>query len=88
MLLETCLEDSPKLIQEARDAVANGDFVTARRCGHSLKSSFGVVGAASAAAESEKLEFTESDDPVAFNQAIAAVDAAFRVVVSASDRSG
>jgi HPt (histidine-containing phosphotransfer) domain-containing protein len=88
ILLDTCLEDSPKLIEEARDAVANGDFVSARRSGHSLKSSFGVVGAAVAAAESEKLEFIESDDLDAFKEAIAAVDAAFRAVVAASDQNG
>lgn len=78
LLQETCVEESPKLIQAARDAVAKDDFTSARRCGHSLKSSFGVVGAAVAASHSEKLEFIDSDDVEAFRQAIDSIDVAFR----------
>ena len=86
LLLETCLEESPRLIQDARDAVAGGDFVVARRCGHSLKSSFGVVGAAVAAAAAEKLEFIELDDRSAFDQAISSVAAALQQLTEQANR--
>ena len=78
ILLETCVEETPKLIQEAREAVTKNDFVTARRCGHSLKSSFGVIGALDAAAESEKLEFSQSDDADVIRKAIDVVDQAYK----------
>lgn len=81
MLMDTCLEESPKIIQEAKDLISQGDLVGARRCGHSLKSSFGVVGAMVASAEAQKLEFTETDEPTELETAINSVEAAFNQLV-------
>ena len=60
IIFETCLEESPKILEEAKRAISQRDFATARRCGHSLKSSFGAIGATRAAEASEVLEFIES----------------------------
>ena len=62
ILQSTCLEEAPKIILDAKTAVDNGDFELARRCGHSLKSSFAAIGAAAASAQSEALEFSESEN--------------------------
>jgi HPt (histidine-containing phosphotransfer) domain-containing protein len=70
VILETCIEESPKILDEARRALANRDFKTARRCGHSLKSSFGAIGATKAAEASEVLEFLQSEDAKTYAEAV------------------
>ncbi len=78
LLRSTCLEETPHLIASARNAVNNRDWTAARRCGHSLKSSFGAIGAKSAAAKSELLEFEESNDAHQISSAIESIEAAFQ----------
>ena len=78
ILMDTCLEESPKIIGEAREAISGDDLAAARRCGHSLKSSFGAVGAMKAAAASQNLEFLEGEDRDVFESAIEAVENAFQ----------
>ena len=81
VLLETCVADVPNLLQTARQSVASGDYVSARRCGHSLRTSFSNVGAMAAATASQRLEFcTEESEPV-FHAKIEAVEEAYRVLV-------
>ena len=77
-LQTTCLDESPELIESAKIAVKNSDWSAARRCGHSLKSSFGAIGAKLAAAKSEELEFINEDNPEKFEQAIEAVETALQ----------
>lgn len=77
ILLDTCIEEAPKMIAAAKTAIADSDWVVARRSGHSLKSSFGAIGAIAAAAKSKELEFTELDDQSAFESAIGEVESAF-----------
>ena len=82
LLQSTCIEEAPKLIAEARKAMGEKDWKTARRCGHSLKSSFGAVGASAAAEQSEVLELLETDDLGQFDDAINAIESAFRKFAS------
>ena len=77
VLYETCLEESPKIVEQAKLAIADSDFPTARRCGHSLRSGFGAVGAMEAAKACESLEFLESDNPEDYNRAIEKIEKAF-----------
>ena len=85
ILQETCLEEAPALLESARDAVHKSDWVTARRCGHSLKSSFGAIGAKAAAAKATELEFLESDKQGDFHNALDSLDEAYQQLV---DRIG
>ncbi len=82
LLLTTCIEDAPNIISSAKTAIAESDWGTARRSGHSLKSSFAAVGAMAASASSEKLEFEESDDAGSFSTAIASIEAAYDKLVA------
>ncbi len=77
VLFETCLEESPKIISEAKAAVEKNDFETARRCGHSLKSSFGVVGATKAADAAQILEFAKTEDADQYSRAVGEIEKAF-----------
>ncbi|QEG24517.1 ATP-binding protein [Mariniblastus fucicola] len=76
VLFETCMEESPKILEQAKQAIGQGDFVTTRRCGHSLRSSFGAIGATRAAAASEKLEFLESSDAEQYLNAVEEIELA------------
>ena len=80
IIFETCLEESPKILEEAKRAISQRDFATARRCGHSLKSSFGAIGATRAAEASEVLEFIESSQEQEFTQAIEQIQLALEEV--------
>ena len=79
VLLETCLEETPNIIQAAYDAINENNFEVARRSGHSLKSSFAAVGAMSASATSKELEFIETDDPDLFRGTLQQIESAFSV---------
>ncbi|MEM7454114.1 MAG: transporter substrate-binding domain-containing protein [Planctomycetota bacterium] len=85
VLLETCIDEVPQILERARDAVARADFVTARRNGHSLKSSFGSVGALDASEKSKALEFCESESADEFNDAIGGIEQAFHQMVFAAE---
>jgi HPt (histidine-containing phosphotransfer) domain-containing protein len=78
VLRETLLEEAPGMIADARLAIDTGDWVAARRCGHSMKSSFGAVGAMAASEMAKRLEFVESDDAGDFREAIESIDEEFR----------
>ena len=80
VIFETCIEESPKILDEAKQAISEGDFATARRCGHSLKSSFGAIGATRAAEASEVLEFLESTEAQEFTEAVEQIQLAFNDV--------
>ncbi|MBV6450102.1 MAG: histidine kinase [Anaerolineae bacterium] len=57
-LIDTCLEDAPKLVMELRAALAAQDSDSFRRAAHSLKSNaatFGALGVAELAKELETL---------------------------------
>ena len=78
ILRQTCLEETPKMIEEARNAVSSNDWSVARRSGHSMKSSFGAIGAMAAAARAKELEFVEADSTDQFNTAISNVEREFQ----------
>ncbi len=80
-LRETCLQEVPAILAQAREAIANNDLQTARRCGHSLKSGLRSIGAKSASAAAEQLEFA-SDDHHGLSEAVNAVERAFRELVA------
>ena len=82
ILFQTCLEETPAILAQARTAISSDDFVTARRCGHSLKSSFGAVGAVSASQLSEELEFCDSTRREDFEQRLGKVEAVFKRIVA------
>ena len=82
ILRQTCLEETPKMIEEARSAVASNEWSVARRTGHSMKSSFGAIGAMAAAARAKELEFVESDSIEQFRSAISNVEREFRRLAS------
>ena len=73
-----CLREAPKLIEAARDAVREADWVTARRQGHSLRSSFGAIGAKVAEERAHVLEHVEEDDANQFGAALDSLDTAYR----------
>jgi signal transduction histidine kinase/DNA-binding NarL/FixJ family response regulator len=74
LLLQACMIESPKIITRARQAVKESDFRTARRCGHSLRSSLAAVGAMQAAAKTERLEFCQSVESSDYFSAIDAIE--------------
>ena len=78
ILRKTCLEETPKMIQQAHDAVAERDWAVVRRTGHSMKSSFGAIGAMAAAAKARELELVDADSAKMFNLAIDNVQLEFQ----------
>ena len=78
ILRTTCLEETPKMLSEARSAIGGSDWATARRAGHSMKSSFGAIGAMAASASAKGLEFVDEDSAAAFETAIAAIEKEFQ----------
>jgi signal transduction histidine kinase/DNA-binding NarL/FixJ family response regulator/HPt (histidine-containing phosphotransfer) domain-containing protein len=77
ILLETCVEESPKITERAKDSVAAKDFEQARGCGHSLRSSFSNVGATLAADAARRLETCESENADDFLKAIVEVESEY-----------
>jgi HPt (histidine-containing phosphotransfer) domain-containing protein len=55
-LIDTFLEDSPKMIAEIKSAYASGDVEAFRRAAHSLKSNAATFGAQHLAALAKELE--------------------------------
>ncbi len=78
ILQTTCLDEARKLIAAARVAIENGDWETARQCGHSLKSGFGAIGAKAASAKSEYLEQLSTNESSQFKAALESVEHAFQ----------
>ena len=78
LLRSTCLQEAPNIIAQAKTAVAESDWKTARRSGHSLRSSFGAIGAMFASAKSAELEGVKQDDPDLFKAAIETVENALQ----------
>ena len=81
LLQETCLREAPNIIAQAKVAVSEQDWKTARRSGHSLRSSFSAVGAMAASAKSGEMEMVAEDDAGQFLSAIQAVELAFQQLV-------
>lgn len=81
LLRETCLQEAPNIIAHARAAVSEQDWKTARRSGHSLRSSFGAIGAKAASEKSGEMEMVAEDDAARFLAAIEAVELALELVV-------
>ena len=80
ILLDTCIEEAPKMLAEAKTAISERRFADARRVGHSLKSSFAAIGATAASAKSKELEFTEPDEVAPFESAIQAIELAYQAI--------
>ena len=81
VLRDTCLEESPQIIDSARAAIQRRDWDTARRNGHSLKTSFSAIGAIAAAESArtlESLESLESQDGREFEDALHLIQAAYQ----------
>jgi HPt (histidine-containing phosphotransfer) domain-containing protein len=78
LLRTTCLQEAPKIIAQARQAVTDSDWKTARRSGHSLRSSFRAIGALAASEESGQLEEVELDNPEDFIAAIEVIETAMQ----------
>lgn len=55
-LIDTFLEDAPKMISELRDALKSGDAEVFRRAAHSLKSNSATFGATHLSALAKELE--------------------------------
>ncbi len=81
ILYETCVEESPKIVDQAKQAIAQADYTTARRCGHSLRSSFGSIGAVEAAKACETLEFLESTKAEDYSGAVELIEKAFSKII-------
>ena len=77
ILFDTCIEESPKILVQAKEAIAERDFEAARRFGHSMRSSFGAIGATRAADASRVLEFLESDDAKLYEDAVEQIQRAY-----------
>lgn len=60
-LMETFLEDAPKLISELRAALQAGDADSFRRAAHSLKSNAATFGAAHLSQQAKELELIGKD---------------------------
>ena len=80
VIFETCIEESPKIVGQAKQAIAESDFETAKRCGHSLRSSFGAIGATRAEKASGMLEALESTNANQFTEAVARIELAFEEI--------
>ena len=78
ILRTTCLEETPNMIANAKAAIGNCDWIAARRCGHSMKSSFSAVGAMAAAAKAAELEFVKTDATDEFVTAIESIESEFQ----------
>ncbi len=78
VLRRTLLEEAPGMIAAARLAVEQADWSAARRYGHSMKSSFGAVGAMAASEMAKRLELIESGDATEFTETIRSIDEEFR----------
>ena len=86
VLLETCIEEVPKILVRAKTLVADGDFDAARGCGHSMRTSFSTVGANAAAETARQLEYCDAGEPERtkpFEEAIAAIESAYQKVLKA-----
>lgn len=83
VLLETCIADVPNLLAAARAGIANSDYIVARRCGHSLRTSFANVGAGTASASAQGLEYCEDETEAAFSAKIQAIEKAFEELKAA-----
>ena len=55
-LIDTFLEDAPKMIEEIRSALASGNVETFRRAAHSMKSNAATFGAVELSALAKELE--------------------------------
>ena len=87
VLLDTCLEETPKIIQAANEAVESGNFADARRSGHSMKSGFGAVGAMHASKIAKELEFIEADDAEEFRSKLREIESAFSALQEKAQQS-
>ncbi|MEM9412341.1 MAG: ATP-binding protein, partial [Planctomycetota bacterium] len=82
VLLETCLEESPKLVSQAKTAVVERRWTDAKRFGHSMKSSFGAVGAMAASKLSKQLESIDSEAEQPFTETLAAIEIELKKLVA------
>jgi CheY-like chemotaxis protein len=89
VLLETCMEETPKMIASARQSILDESWTDARRWGHSMKSSFGAIGALAAAACCKDLEFATTETTAHFQNALASIENEFqRLKAHLDGRSG
>ena len=86
VIFETCMEETPNIIDQAKQAIAESDFTTARRSGHSMRSSFGAIGATHAAEASRALEHLKSNDARQFTEAVAKIEKAFEEIRRIADQ--
>ena len=84
ILFDTCIEETPAILEQARNSIQNGDFDSVRRNGHSMRTSFSVVGAKQAAEVSRSLEYCESEDAADYLRALGSVEAEFEAIRSAA----
>lgn len=82
LLRETCVQEVPKLIASAREAIERQDWKTVRRNAHSMRSGLGAIGALAASAKSGEMEASPDDDADAFSSLIRNVEAEFQKVVT------
>ncbi len=86
LLLQTCIDEVPSIIERAKASVASEDYDQARACGHSLRSSFSNVGAIKAALAAEMLEFCQQQDGQCFHDAVEQIELAFQNLVERLER--
>jgi signal transduction histidine kinase/CheY-like chemotaxis protein len=82
LLQELCqiyLEESPKLLEKLRQAVADGDAETVRRVAHSIKGEVGYLGAEAASQAARQLENMGNDKDL--SQAAAVFDVLERELI-------
>jgi HPt (histidine-containing phosphotransfer) domain-containing protein len=85
MLLQTCVEESPKIIAQALEAISSEQFDAARRCGYSLRSSFAAVGAIAASERAGVLEKIPNQKLADFYNALTSVKNEFARVAQAAE---
>ena len=86
LLLKTCIDEVPAIIERAKASVASQDYDQARACGHSLRSSFSNVGAIKAALAAEMLEFCQQKNGQCFHDALEQIELAFQKLVERLER--
>jgi HPt (histidine-containing phosphotransfer) domain-containing protein len=75
-LIDSYLEDAPKLLQSMHEALANGDAETLRRSAHSLKSNSASFGAFELARRCQALEdLAKRGDLALASEALAGLEA-------------
>jgi HPt (histidine-containing phosphotransfer) domain-containing protein len=79
-LVQSYLEEAPRLLAEARDALAKADVATVQRAAHTLKSTSATFGALALAESSKAIEHTARAGKLPSPAQLADLDTQFAAV--------